>query len=124
EESEGMPRLCGGGGGLSTRGGRRIIAAAMNDPIDPATVTMLWTEGAAAADSYAAFRGEFTLEKEATVNLLAFGASWFVVWIDGSFAAEGPTRGEVNDHEAVAASVKLAAGKHGIARHGHHTRGA
>ena len=65
-------------------------------------------------DSYAGFRGAFTLAAEETLDLLIWGESWFTVEIDGRFVAEGPTRCESGEHEAVAASVKLPAGKHVI----------
>jgi hypothetical protein len=75
----------------------------------------MWPEGPAPQpDTYAAFRGTFTLPAPATVDLLLWGESWFVAEVDGHFAAEGPTRCESGEHEAVAASLKLSAGPHVI----------
>src|SRR5213593_4426809 len=86
-------------------------AAPTTTVVDPPP-TPMWTEGTPAPDTYAAFRGKFTLESDAVVDLLLWGESWFVVHVDGQFAAEGPTRCESGEHEAVAASLKLPAGPH------------
>jgi alpha-L-rhamnosidase len=63
-------------------------------------------------DVCAGYRGTFTLDQDAALDLLVWGESWFVLEVDGQFAAEGPTRSEAGEHEAVAASLKLKAGKH------------
>jgi hypothetical protein len=85
------------------------------NPIDRSKCPAVWVHSNPAADSYAAFRGEFHLPAEGNAELLFFGASWFNVWVDGAFAAEGPTRGEADEQEVVAHHRQLAAGRHVIA---------
>ena len=81
-------------------------------PLNP---TPMWIEGPPPQpDTWAGFRGTFTLDADATVDLLIWGESWFVAEMDGQFLTEGPTRCESGEHEAVAASVKLKPGKHVI----------
>ena len=44
----------------------------------------MWTDAATAApDIHVGFRGTFTLDSDARVDLRLSGASWYVVWIDG-----------------------------------------
>src|SRR5947208_11231117 len=76
--------------------------------------TAMWVAGPPQPDGYAAFRGQFQLDRAAVVDMLFWGESWFVAKVDGKFATEGPTRCEAGEHEAVAASIKLAAGAHVI----------
>ena len=46
----------------------------------------MWTDAATAApDIHVGFRGTFTLDSDARVDLRLSGASWYVVWIDGLF---------------------------------------
>src|SRR4051794_17328613 len=90
-----------------------MIAALPMADANPLNPNPMWLAGPPPQpDTYAGFRGMFTLDRDATVDLLIWGESWFVLEIDGQFTAEGPTRCEAGEHEAVAASVKLKAGKH------------
>src|SRR5690348_12391802 len=80
------------------------------NPLNPSP---MWLAGPPPEpDTYAGFRGTFTLDRDARVDLLIWGESWFVLAVDGQFAAEGPTRSEAGEHEAVAVSLDLKGGKH------------
>ena len=71
-------------------------------------------------DTYAAFRGEFTLEAPAEVELLVFGVSWFVCWLDGEYLTEGPARFAPGHAEHETLRVALPAGKHVLAIQAHY----
>ena len=73
-----------------------------------------------APDAYAAFRGEFEMAEEAEVELLVFGVSWFVCWLDGEYLTEGPARFDLEHPEHEVLRVALPAGKHVLAIQAHH----
>ena len=77
-------------------------------------------------DSYIAFRGVFTLEKESYIEFHILGAHWFLIELDGEFLTEGPARFPATHPEFEIIKRKLPAGKHIIAtvvhNHGLKTR--
>ena len=76
----------------------------------------MWTDAATAApDIHVGFRGTFTLDSDARVDLRLSGASWYVVWIDGEYFTEGPDRYTAAYPEYQLRSVDLKKGKHTIA---------
>ena len=73
----------------------------------------MWTDAATAApDIHVGFRGTFTLDSDARVDLRLSGASWYVVWIDGEYFTEGPDRYTAAYPEYQLRSVDLKKGKH------------
>ena len=77
---------------------------------------LMWTDAATAApDIHVGFRGTFTLDSDARVDLRLSGASWYVVWIDGEYFTEGPDRYTAAYPEYQLRSVDLKKGKHTIA---------
>ena len=66
-------------------------------------------------DYHPAFRGSIDLEKEAVVTFNLLASSWFVVWLDGEYFAEGPARYHVAYPEYQTYSAKLPKGRHVIA---------
>jgi len=77
-------------------------------------------------DTYIAFRGIFTLEKETEIEFNILGAHWFQVTLDGNFLVEGPARFPSSNPEFEVLKRKLPAGKHIVAaivhNHGLKTR--
>lgn len=73
-----------------------------------------------AADTYVAFRGRFTLKSAGEVELHLLGASWFNLWLDGQFVADGPARFPKTNPEYDTIRVKLAAGEHVLAAQVHY----
>ena len=63
-------------------------------------------------DTYIAFRGSFSLEKETDVEFLILGAHWFQISLDGNFLTEGPARFPITNPEFEIIKRKLPAGKH------------
>ena len=63
-------------------------------------------------DTYIAFRGTFSLEKESDIEFRILGAHWFQVSLDGNFLTEGPARFPVTHPEFEIIKRKLPAGKH------------
>src|SRR2546421_7514619 len=72
-----------------------------------------------APDTHVAFRGAFELAHDATVELRALGASWFVLWLDKEFRLEGPARFIAAHPECDTRQLQLKSGKHVIAAHVH-----
>jgi alpha-L-rhamnosidase len=66
-------------------------------------------------DSYTALRGQFILEREQACRLHMVGASWFQVWLDGRWIAEGPARFVVGKPEVETFSLTIPAGRHVLA---------
>lgn len=81
-----------------------------------------WVAGAeTAADQYAAFRGVFEVGGGgAAVQFALCGLSWFVVWLDGKYLAEGPARFPLGHPQYELLEVPLDAGEHVIAVQAHH----
>ena len=86
------------------------------------TKTTLWhpDETALRPDAHVAFRGQFDLESATEIELNISGASWFVVWLDGEFLAEGPPRFPATHPEFQKLPVSLQAGPHTLAVHVHY----
>ena len=66
-------------------------------------------------DTFAAFRGKFSLPAEGMVDIQLSGASWYVVWIDGEYFYEGPDRYSAAYPEYQSKKTILAKGDHLIA---------
>jgi hypothetical protein len=67
-----------------------------------------------------AFRGIFELSTTDEVELRFLGASWFRIWLDGSYLLEGPARFIPAYPEYQTHRVRLSPGKHVIAAQVHH----
>lgn len=80
------------------------------------TMKPVWVDGGnPAPDTYAAFRGAFELSEAAEVEIRFLGASWFNVWLDGEFFAEGPARFPREFPEYDERRISLAKGSHLLA---------
>ena len=66
-------------------------------------------------DYHIAFRGNIDLEKETEVTFNLLASSWFVVWLNGEYFAEGPARYHISYPEYQTYSVKLPRGRNVIA---------
>jgi len=47
-------------------------------------------------DYHVAFRGAIPLDRETDVELNLLASSWFVLWVNGEYTAEGPSRYHVD----------------------------
>ncbi|HUW62996.1 MAG TPA: hypothetical protein VMZ06_18475 [Candidatus Bathyarchaeia archaeon] len=83
---------------------------------------LMWVDGAkpGETDYHVAFRGVFELEADAEVEIRTLGASWYVGWVDGAYAFEGPPRFPIAYPEYQMDRVNLKAGKHVLAVQVHH----
>ncbi|MDD6210785.1 MAG: family 78 glycoside hydrolase catalytic domain [Bacteroidales bacterium] len=66
-------------------------------------------------DSHVAFRGKFSLESDTDADLEVSGASWYVIWIDGTYYDEGPDRYNKKFPEYQCRKIHLPKGEHTIA---------
>ncbi len=80
----------------------------------------LWLPKEDGADSYVAFRGGFELSTTGEVELQFLGASWFVLWLDGSYLSEGPARFIAAYPEFKSHRVRLSPGRHLLAAEVHY----
>ena len=71
-------------------------------------------------DTYAAFRGRFELAEATEIELHLLGASWFNLWLDETFIAEGPARFHREHPEYDTLRLELPAGRHILAAQVHH----
>lgn len=92
----------------------------MRMPSAAPAMDYLWLAGPKDADSHAAFRGSFSLASPQDVELRFFGASWFVVWVDGEYRSEGPARFVREFPEFQSLRLRLGAGRHVIAAQVHY----
>lgn len=69
----------------------------------------------APADTHAAFRGVFSLDKTTNLELQITGASWYVIWLDGKYFYEGPDRYTPEFPEYQKKQMTIGSGKHCIA---------
>jgi hypothetical protein len=85
------------------------------------TSPYVWAPGSAPADQHVAFRLTFTTAAaNTTVTLSHVCVSWYNVFVDGAYAAEGPTRFMGTQPYAASTIVTLpSAGKHVVAIHAH-----
>ncbi len=67
------------------------------------------------ADTHAAFRGIFILDKASNLELQVAGASWYVIWLDGKYYYEGPDRYSPEYPEFQKKEMTIGSGKHCIA---------
>ena len=78
--------------------------------------SFLWKNGdKAIPDTHLAFRGTFTMDEEAEVELQLCGASWYVIWLDGDYFYEGPDRYSPEYPEYQSQKIKLPKGEHLLA---------
>ena len=75
-------------------------------PMDDPKPTPMWIAGPPQPDVYAAFRGTFTLDREASLDFLLWGESWFVAKLNDKHLAEGPTRAHAATKAIVRAQVE------------------
>ncbi len=66
-------------------------------------------------DYHVAFRGTVVLDRETDVELNLLASSWFVLWVNGEYTAEGPSRYHVDYPEYQTHKIKLPKGKNTIA---------
>lgn len=81
---------------------------------------MLWIrEDTLHQDIHAAFRGSFTIQSGGITEFRISGASWYRVWIDGEWFAEGPDRYAPGFPLYQERKIQLGEGDHVIAVHVH-----
>lgn len=98
-----------------------VEASITMNPIAPMWITShLDSSGKDQADIYIAFRGQFDLSESCEVEFRLLGVSWFNVWLDEEFFAEGPARFHRDYPEYDVVRIKLSAGKHLLAAQVHH----
>lgn len=73
-----------------------------------------------APDTHTALRGTFELKAAGEVELRVLGATWFSLWVDGEYLADGPARFPRSHPEYDTLRLKLAAGKHVLAAQVHY----
>ena len=73
-----------------------------------------------APDTHTALRGTFELKESGEVELRVLGATWFNLWVDGEYLADGPARFPRSHPESDTLHLKLAAGKHVLAAQVHY----
>jgi len=73
-------------------------------------------------DTHWALRSRFVVTQAGPVTLRIAGAGWFEVFVDGTFAAEGPVRFEPSRPEWQDILLQLEAGEHLLAIHWHDMR--
>ena len=77
---------------------------------------LMWVDAETAApDTHVAFRGKFTLNEAADLDLQLSGASWYVIWLDGQYYGEGPDRYTAKYPEYQCRQISLPAGEHTVA---------
>ena len=74
-----------------------------------------YLNAAPSADSYALFRGTFECSAETQLELKHLGASWYRIYLDGSYLAEGPARFSPQRPEYLVQELRVSAGKHILA---------
>jgi len=98
--------------------GTGVQASAQHDKLNP---PLLWLSAEATPeDSFAAFRGKFSLPAEGMADIQLSGATWYVVWIDGEYFHEGPDRYSAAYPEYQSKKTTLTKGEHLIAVQVHH----
>jgi alpha-L-rhamnosidase len=70
-------------------------------------------------DIYAAFRGSFYINEDTELIIRTLGASWYRVWVDGSFLSDGPYRFEKSHPQYEEKRIKLSKGCHVISAQVH-----
>ena len=114
---------------LSRRGFLQLSAALAPAPwpqgattkdATPGPFKCLWLAEDSDADTYAAFRGGFEISAADEIEVRFLGASWFVIWLDGSYFSEGPARFIAEYPEYQSCRVQLSPGKHVLAAQVHY----
>ena len=87
---------------------------------NPGPYKCIWLPEDGDSDSYVAFRGIFELTTIDEVEVRFLGASGFLIWLDGSYLAEGPARFIPAYPEYQSHRVRLSPGKHVLAAQVHY----
>jgi alpha-L-rhamnosidase len=80
---------------------------------------LLWLNSVPASDSHVAFRGRFEVAAPTEVEIHFLGASWFDLWLDGEFVADGPARFSQEFPQYQTLRRELSAGRHLLSAHVH-----
>jgi len=82
-----------------------------------AAYRQMWTRDSEGdeTDLYIAFRGQFNVPTKTSIEVKTLGASWYVLWLDGKFLSEGPSRYPVSHPEYQSDSAKIGPGAHTLA---------
>ena len=91
--------------------GARAVAAQSAPP------RLMWDRAvsAGAKDVHVAFRGTFEQAAAGDVEVRLLGAAWFVVWIDGRYLADGPSRFQAEYPQYQTHPLHLGPGRHTLA---------
>ena len=73
-----------------------------------------------ALDTHTALRGTFELKEAGAVEVRVLGSSWFNLWVDGDYLADGPARFPRSHPQSDTLRIKLSAGKHVLAAQVHY----
>jgi len=80
----------------------------------------LWPSPSCEPDTYALFRGSFSLPRAAEVEFRVVGSAWYLAWLDGQPLLEGPLRFALDRPEYQIHRETLRAGEHLLGFHLHH----
>ncbi|MEO8658402.1 MAG: family 78 glycoside hydrolase catalytic domain [Bryobacteraceae bacterium] len=80
---------------------------------------LLWLSNVPASDSHVAFRGRFETAGPTVVEIQFLGASWFDLWLDGEFVADGPARFPQEFPQYQILRREVSAGRHLLSAHVH-----
>ena len=82
-----------------------------------AAYRQMWTPDSAGdeTDTYVAFRGRFDAPKQTAIEITALGASWYVLWLDGRYLSEGPSRFPIAHPEYQLDLADVGPGRHTLA---------
>ncbi len=87
----------------------------------PETAGMMWLDaGPQTPDTYVAFRGTFTLDRDRQIELRTIASGWCVAWLDGEYLLEGPDRFDPAHPQYQVTRAQLPAGRHVLAVQAHH----
>jgi hypothetical protein len=91
-----------------------------NDTLKTGDLKYLWINTPPTIDQHVAFRLTFTTTTpSSTMEISHFAVSWYKLFVDNIYLAEGPTRFIDNSPYYAKSQIVLAAGKHVIAVHVH-----
>lgn len=94
----------------------------MKSPTPPA-LAFLWSKEVKESDldRHVAFRGVLEVGAPTEIEISLLASSWFNLWIDDAFLAEGPARYPAGFPEYQTSTVRLAPGRHVLAAQVNHT---
>jgi len=79
-----------------------------------------WSTSSAKPDTYALFRGRFTLAEATRVEFRVVGSACYLAWLNGDALLEGPLRFALDRPEYQTHEIEMQAGEHLLAFHAHH----